>query len=105
MNFLANDLFKGIDTRMNPFKGGVDGMTLDVQGTVELLQRLVIRAMARRIEGEYQGKIAIFKEMIQDFSWQVIGAQEENFRGSKTFLFSSVQVQESKQASLGSLEA
>ncbi|KAI5663060.1 hypothetical protein M9H77_22383 [Catharanthus roseus] len=79
--------------------------SLDCLGTVALLQGLVIRAMARIIEEEHQGKIAIFDEMIQDLAWQMIGAQEEDFRRSKTFLLSSVQVEESKEASLGSLDA
>ncbi|KAI5676011.1 hypothetical protein M9H77_06961 [Catharanthus roseus] len=47
-------------------------MTWDAQGIVELLQGLVTRAI-----------IAIFKRMIKDLTWQVIGAQEEDFRRSK----------------------
>ncbi|KAI5662946.1 hypothetical protein M9H77_22269 [Catharanthus roseus] len=72
---------------------------------LELLQGPVTRAMVRRMEEEHQRKIAIFKKMIQDFAWQLIGAEEEDFRGSKTFLLSRVQVEESKEASLRSLEA
>ncbi|KAI5648569.1 hypothetical protein M9H77_34574 [Catharanthus roseus] len=53
-----------------------DGMTRDVQKTVELLQDPVTGVMARRMEEEHQGKIAIFEKMIQDLAWQVIGAQE-----------------------------
>ncbi|KAI5654566.1 hypothetical protein M9H77_31753 [Catharanthus roseus] len=61
--------------------------------------------MARRLEKEHRGKIARFKKMIQDLAWQVIGDQEEDFKRSKTILWSSVQVEESKEANLGRLEA
>ncbi|KAI5664567.1 hypothetical protein M9H77_23890 [Catharanthus roseus] len=39
-------LFERMDWKMNPFKGAVDGMTWKVQGTVELWQGPVTRAMA-----------------------------------------------------------
>ncbi|KAI5672337.1 hypothetical protein M9H77_12701 [Catharanthus roseus] len=74
-------LLEGMDSRMNPFKGEVDDMTQDAQETIELLQGLVTRAMARRMGEEHPRKIAIFKKMIQDLAWQVIGAQE----GSSSF--------------------
>ncbi|KAI5661714.1 hypothetical protein M9H77_21037 [Catharanthus roseus] len=53
------------------------------QGTVELLQGPVTRAMARRMEEEHQGKIIRFKKMIQALTWKVIGDQEEDLRGLK----------------------
>ncbi|KAI5671389.1 hypothetical protein M9H77_11753 [Catharanthus roseus] len=80
-------------------------MTWKAQGIVELLQGPVTGAMARRVEEERLGKIAEFKKMIQDLSWQVIGDQEEDFERSKTVLWSSVQVEESKEANLGNLGA
>ncbi|KAI5672464.1 hypothetical protein M9H77_12828 [Catharanthus roseus] len=89
-------LFEGMDSRTNPFKEGADGMTQDVQGTLKLLQGLVTGAIARGMKEEHRGKIAIFTKMIQDLAWQVIGAQEEGFRGTKTLLFSKLQVEESK---------
>ncbi|KAI5654145.1 hypothetical protein M9H77_31332 [Catharanthus roseus] len=63
---------------------------LESEGTVELLQGPVTRAMARRMEEEHRGKITRFKKMIQDLAWQVIGYQEEDFKRSKTMLWSSV---------------
>ncbi|KAI5652908.1 hypothetical protein M9H77_30095 [Catharanthus roseus] len=63
-------LFEGMYLRMNPFKRGEDSMTWDAQGTVQLLQGPVTRAMARRIEEEHRGKIAKFEKMIQDLAWQ-----------------------------------
>ncbi|KAI5667471.1 hypothetical protein M9H77_17324 [Catharanthus roseus] len=59
-------LFEGTELRTNPFKGGADGMTWVAKGTVELLQGPTTRAMARRMEKEYRGKIAIFKGMMRD---------------------------------------
>ncbi|KAI5667942.1 hypothetical protein M9H77_17795 [Catharanthus roseus] len=56
--------------------------------------------MARRMEEEHQGKIAIFKKMNKGLAWQVIGAQEGAFRGTKTLLFSKLQVEEAKEISL-----
>ncbi|KAI5653741.1 hypothetical protein M9H77_30928 [Catharanthus roseus] len=80
-------------------------LSLECLGTVKLFQGPVTRVMARRMEEEHQGKIAIFKEIIQDLGWQVIGVQQQDFRRSKTFLLSSVQAEESKEARLGNLEA
>ncbi|KAI5668824.1 hypothetical protein M9H77_18677 [Catharanthus roseus] len=57
------------------------------------------------MEEEHQGKIAGSKKMIQDMAWQVIGDQEEDFKRSQTILWSSVQVEKSKEANLGRLEA
>ncbi|KAI5657996.1 hypothetical protein M9H77_26789 [Catharanthus roseus] len=94
-----------MDLRMNPFKGGADGMTRKVQETVELLQGPVTRARARRMEEEHRGKIVKIKKMIQDLAWQVIEDQEENFKRSETFLFSRVQMEESKEPSIEGLEA
>ncbi|KAI5648911.1 hypothetical protein M9H77_34916 [Catharanthus roseus] len=51
----------------------VDGMTRDVQETIELLQGRVTRAIARRIEEEHRGKIAIFEKMIQDLVGKIHG--------------------------------
>ncbi|KAI5677009.1 hypothetical protein M9H77_07959 [Catharanthus roseus] len=85
------------------FKGGVDGMTRKALGTRE--QGPVTRTIARRMEQEHQGKIAEFQKMTQDLAWQVIGDQEEYFKRSKTILWSSVQVEESKEANLGRLKA
>ncbi|KAI5681475.1 hypothetical protein M9H77_02703 [Catharanthus roseus] len=98
-------LFEGKDSRTNPFKGGADGMIWKAQGIVELLQSSVTRAMARRMEEEHRGKIAGFKKMIQDLAWQVIEDQEEDFKRSKTILWSSVQMEETKEASLEGLKA
>ncbi|KAI5672338.1 hypothetical protein M9H77_12702 [Catharanthus roseus] len=67
-------------------------MTRDAQETVKLLQCLVTRAMAKRMEEEHQGKIAIFKKMTQDLA-------------SQTLLFSELQVEEAKETSLEDLEA
>ncbi|KAI5667899.1 hypothetical protein M9H77_17752 [Catharanthus roseus] len=78
-------------------------MSQKAQGTLELLQGQVTRAMARRIEEEHRGKIAGFKKMIQDLAWQILGDQEEDFKRFKTILWSSVQVEESKEANLGVL--
>ncbi|KAI5667744.1 hypothetical protein M9H77_17597 [Catharanthus roseus] len=73
--YLWNSMvLRRMDLRMNSFKGGADGMPQDVEGTIELLQGLVTRAMARRMEKEHRGKIAIFKKIIQDLAWKVIGA-------------------------------
>ncbi|KAI5668818.1 hypothetical protein M9H77_18671 [Catharanthus roseus] len=53
------------------------GMTRDAQGTVELLQGPVTRAMARRMDEEHQGKIVIGaqKRTLEDpkpsYSWKV----------------------------------
>ncbi|KAI5664570.1 hypothetical protein M9H77_23893 [Catharanthus roseus] len=87
-------LFEGMDLKTNPFKGGVDAIA-----------RSITRAMARRMEEEQGGKIARFKKMNQDLAGQMIGDQEEDFNRSKTVLWSSVQLGESKKANLGSLEA
>ncbi|KAI5648853.1 hypothetical protein M9H77_34858 [Catharanthus roseus] len=94
-----------IESRALVTKAMSYSMTRKAQPTVELLQGPVTRAMARRMEEEHQGKIAGFKKMIRDVAWQVIGDQEEDFKRSKTFLWSSVQVKEFKEASLGRLEA
>ncbi|KAI5671470.1 hypothetical protein M9H77_11834 [Catharanthus roseus] len=80
-------------------------MTQDAQGTVELLQVPVTRAMARRMEEKHRRKIAIFEKMIQDLAWKMIGAQEGASRGTKTLLFSKLQVEEAKETSLEDLEA
>ncbi|KAI5652316.1 hypothetical protein M9H77_29503 [Catharanthus roseus] len=77
----------------------------DAQEIVELLQGPVTRAMARRMEEEHRGKIAIFKKMNEDLGWQVIGAQEGALTGTKTLLFSKLQVEEAKETSLEDLEA
>ncbi|KAI5653129.1 hypothetical protein M9H77_30316 [Catharanthus roseus] len=69
--------------KTNPFKGGADGMTRDAQGTIELLQGSVTKAIARRMEKEHRVKRAIFKMMIKVLALQVIGGQEEDFRRSK----------------------
>ncbi|KAI5664552.1 hypothetical protein M9H77_23875 [Catharanthus roseus] len=57
------------------------------------------------MEEEHQGKIARFKKIIQGMASQVIGDQEDDFKRSKTVLWFSVQVEESKEANLGRLEA
>ncbi|KAI5657877.1 hypothetical protein M9H77_26670 [Catharanthus roseus] len=54
------------------------------------------------MEEEHQRKIGGFKKMIQDLAWQL---QEEDFKRSKTILWSSVQMEETKKASLEGLEA
>ncbi|KAI5662510.1 hypothetical protein M9H77_21833 [Catharanthus roseus] len=53
------------------------------------------------MEEEYKGKVALFEKMLQDLAWHVLEEQREDFRGSKTFLLSRVQMEESKEASLG----
>ncbi|KAI5671390.1 hypothetical protein M9H77_11754 [Catharanthus roseus] len=61
--------------------------------------------MARIIEEEHRGKIDRFKKMIQDLPCQVTRDQEEGIKRSKIVLWSSVQVEESKEANLGNLGA
>ncbi|KAI5652524.1 hypothetical protein M9H77_29711 [Catharanthus roseus] len=80
-------------------------MTWDTQETVELLQGPILRDTTRIMEEEHQGKIAIFEKMIQHIAWQVIGAQEGAFRGTKTLLFSKLQMEEAKEISWEDLEA
>ncbi|KAI5681499.1 hypothetical protein M9H77_02727 [Catharanthus roseus] len=46
-------LFERMDSRKTLFKREVDGMTRDVQETVELLQDQVTKVMARRMEEEH----------------------------------------------------
>lgn len=41
-------------------------MTRDAQEMVELLQRPVAKAMARKMEKEHKGKLALFEKIIQD---------------------------------------
>ncbi|KAI5650113.1 hypothetical protein M9H77_36118 [Catharanthus roseus] len=43
--------------------------------------------------------------MIQALAWQIIGAQEGAFRGTKTLLFYRLQVEEANETSLEDLEA
>ncbi|KAI5657879.1 hypothetical protein M9H77_26672 [Catharanthus roseus] len=57
------------------------------------------------MEEEHRGKIDGFKKMIQDLVWQLIGDQEQDFKRSKTVLWSSVQIEKTKEACLDGLEA
>ncbi|KAI5669020.1 hypothetical protein M9H77_18873 [Catharanthus roseus] len=83
----------------------IDRMTRNVQETVELMQRPIMRAKAKRMEEEYKGEVALFEKMLQDLAWHVLEEQREDFGGSKSFLFSRVQMEETKKESLEGLEA
>ncbi|KAI5667687.1 hypothetical protein M9H77_17540 [Catharanthus roseus] len=57
------------------------------------------------MEEEHRGKVAIFEKIIQDLAWEMIGTQEGSLRGTKTLLFSKLQVEEAREISLEDLEA
>ncbi|KAI5672108.1 hypothetical protein M9H77_12472 [Catharanthus roseus] len=76
-------------------------MTQDAQEMIDLFQGPVKRAMAKSKEEEHKGMATIFEKMLQNFTWHVLEEQGEDFRGFKTFLLYKVQVEGSKEASLG----
>ncbi|KAI5653323.1 hypothetical protein M9H77_30510 [Catharanthus roseus] len=72
---------------------------------VDKEERPITRAKAMRMEEEHKSEVALFKKMLQDVPWLVLEKQQEDFGGSKTFLFSKVKKEESKEASLGGFVA
>lgn len=60
-------IFIGEDSRMNLFKGRVDGMTWNAQET-DLMRGPITRTMARKIEEENKGKVAMFNRNFQELA-------------------------------------
>lgn len=72
-------------------------MTWDAQEMVDLLQGSVTRVMTRKREKEHKGKVALFEKSFQDLTWHVLEGKEEGLRGSKTLLYSMVQLKEQQE--------
>lgn len=47
-------------------------MTRDVQETVHSMQGPITKAMAKRMEEERKGKVALFEKMFQNLTWHVL---------------------------------
>lgn len=79
-----------VNSRMNPFKGGLDDMSL-YQETIDLLNRSVTQAMAKRIAEEAKGKVALFERSFHRLAWYKFEDEEDIQESSKTLLVFTVQ--------------
>lgn len=71
------------NSRTTPFKGGVDDITRDSQETVDLMRGSIIRAMAKKIEEENKGMVAMFENSFYELTWYELEREKEDQKALK----------------------
>lgn len=92
------------DSRKNHSNGGANDMTRDMEETVDLIRGPTTRVMAKKIEEEHKGNVALFGKSFQDLTLYPMEGEYKNRRGNKILLISKMQVKEPKEARMEDLD-